>query len=99
MSNVIIFPESLSASVFGSEVSGKTPTELYVAVMVKILRAYAISYASNYPHNGDIGGFYFDSINANGEFVQWNPSTAHTTILLFFNCFLIHMKNIKVQEN
>ncbi|MCM1506457.1 MAG: hypothetical protein NC177_04900 [Ruminococcus flavefaciens] len=38
MSNVIIYPESMSASVMGKEFSAKTPTELYVAVMAEILK-------------------------------------------------------------
>ena len=38
MSDIIIYPESLSASVIGKEFSAKKPTELYVAVMTEILR-------------------------------------------------------------
>ena len=38
MSDIIIYPESLSASVIGKELSAKTPTELYVAVMTEILK-------------------------------------------------------------
>lgn len=38
MSNVIIYPESMSASVMGKELSAKTPTELYVSVMAEVLK-------------------------------------------------------------
>ncbi len=40
MSDIIIYPESLRASVIGKEISAKTPTELYVAVMAEILKKY-----------------------------------------------------------
>ena len=38
MSDIIIYPESLSASVIGKELSAKTPTELYIVVMTEILK-------------------------------------------------------------